>query len=400
MAVLLEPGEVTVNLHRAESLKDADWFGKQDPYVILRCGENKYRSNTHERGGRDPAWEQQFVFKVDQETTLELEVYDQDMFKPDDCLGKGKVDIVSVRQIKKMSVEVPLFRRLSRRQAGHVYLTLSFSPARASASSGIRSAAAAATPAATPTAPNPGDAAMSTYVIHEQATAVANQFPTAFPGNGDGRGGDVETRDGAAVAAAGGVLAASSAHIPSGSSLAPGLVPAGSMPDTVPSYNPTCGLIQPHPDRLLPCHVSSSSTANSSTASLGGRTARNSMPYTRRCMAWDQALVCRQQDRTTRQIRHSRHIRCHHHRPRHKLQDTPHNCRSTHRYRRTTLYSTLRTGRHQFLPGTPARTDTRIQVTLECAWGVLHGVRYPRRFASRGFISRRGFGAGDRTGVG
>ena len=52
----LEAGELTLSLQFATGLKDCDWFGRQDPYVILSCGSQQYRSRTAVDGGTTPVW--------------------------------------------------------------------------------------------------------------------------------------------------------------------------------------------------------------------------------------------------------------------------------------------------------------------------------------------------------
>ncbi|GLI59997.1 hypothetical protein VaNZ11_002056 [Volvox africanus] len=237
--VRLEPGELTVHLHRARNLKDGDWFGKQDPYIILKCGKVKYKSNVHDCGGRDPEWEQKFVFKVDQETKLTLEVYDYDVAKNDDCLGKADVDIVSVRCEPggRMHMEVPIFRRISRRQQGHVYITLSFlSTSAAAAASNV----------------SPCNSDLSTFVAHEREAEAARSAAVAFVAANRAVMDAEQGNGGSGPAAVLGKCAP-------GTCLSSGLVAAGAMPDTVPSYTPTCGLIAPDPGKLLPCHQASES---------------------------------------------------------------------------------------------------------------------------------------------
>lgn len=50
--------------------------GKQDPYAILRVREQKQRSNVHNEGGKNPIWNQTFLFRdVDpQRDELRIEV--------------------------------------------------------------------------------------------------------------------------------------------------------------------------------------------------------------------------------------------------------------------------------------------------------------------------------------
>ncbi|GFR52793.1 hypothetical protein Agub_g15413 [Astrephomene gubernaculifera] len=256
MAVTLAPGEVTVHLHFGKGLKDCDWFGQQDPYVILRCGQAQYRSNTHISGGTNPVWNQVYVFQVDQEVEVNIEVWDEDNIKPDDMIGKGTVDIVHVRQLpnRTQNVEVPLFRPLTRRQRGFLHLTLSFLP-RAAPRASQSSSHLLAFPTTSTTSPTSSSGALRTSVSAAGAlTAPAAQSPrhsltaTRVSGGGSGHCASMQQGQGQ--------------H----SGLPAGLVAAGSLPDTVPRYEPTCGLIQPQPHQLLSCHQPSWHTSEAAAA--------------------------------------------------------------------------------------------------------------------------------------
>ncbi|GIM07285.1 hypothetical protein Vretimale_11396 [Volvox reticuliferus] len=180
-----------------------------------------------------------------------MEVYDYDVAKNDDCLGKAEVDIVSVRCQPggKIQMEVPLFRRISKRQQGHVLITLSF----------LSTSSAAA---ATNVSPD-----VSTFAAHLHEAEAARSAAVAFAATNraamDAAGGDGGS----------GPAAGLTACAP-GSCLASGLVAAGTMPDTVPSYAPTCGLIAPEPGKLLSCHQTSENdrgpAAQAAAAQVGG----------------------------------------------------------------------------------------------------------------------------------
>ncbi|PNH11511.1 Elicitor-responsive protein 3 [Tetrabaena socialis] len=221
MALRLAAGEISVHLHSGKGLKDCDWFGKQDPYARLMCGNTTYRTNTNFQGGTNPVWNQVYVFKVDQETELEVEVWDEDTGKPDDCIGKGTVSLVSVRQAASRTedVQVPLFRPITKRQKGHLSITLTFLPYKLPSSASNAASAAGAASAAS------GAAAAA----HTNGT-VGRQAPS---GGGAACGGELQER----------------------TSVPAGLVPAGGVNDGVRVYEPSCGLIQPAPQNVLPCHL-------------------------------------------------------------------------------------------------------------------------------------------------
>ena len=43
----LDAGELTLTLEFAHGLKDMDLFGRQDPYCIITCGAQRFKSKTH-----------------------------------------------------------------------------------------------------------------------------------------------------------------------------------------------------------------------------------------------------------------------------------------------------------------------------------------------------------------
>ena len=43
----LDAGELTLTLEFAQGLKDKDLFGRQDPYCVITCGSQRFKSRTH-----------------------------------------------------------------------------------------------------------------------------------------------------------------------------------------------------------------------------------------------------------------------------------------------------------------------------------------------------------------
>ncbi|KAL6753499.1 C2 domain-containing protein [Haematococcus lacustris] len=122
----LGAGRLTIKLEFAEGLKDKDWFGKQDPYAVLTCGSQQFRSRTCVDGGTKPVWNQDFDFSVINENEVRIKLMDDDS-GPDDHLGNGVVSLASVRQRGSERQPVQLYSSKNKPR-GTLYVTLTFAP--------------------------------------------------------------------------------------------------------------------------------------------------------------------------------------------------------------------------------------------------------------------------------
>ena len=69
-------GRLEVNVLDGTRLKDTQTFGKQDPYCVLRVGEQRDRTKTCADGGTRPRWNERFRFSLaGHESALDLEVW-------------------------------------------------------------------------------------------------------------------------------------------------------------------------------------------------------------------------------------------------------------------------------------------------------------------------------------
>lgn len=153
----LDAGELTVFLEYGCNLKDKDWLGRQDPYCLLTCGAQKYRSQTHVDGGKNPVWNQQFRFNVINENDVGLVVMEQDVMLRDEVIGTGRISLARVRTTGSDRQQVQLVTKRGR-QRGFVQVNLTF--VRNAAFAGVPGAQPAAYPyAAYPSAPSAPPAA-------------------------------------------------------------------------------------------------------------------------------------------------------------------------------------------------------------------------------------------------
>jgi Ca2+-dependent lipid-binding protein len=88
-------GVLVVTLHVATQLKDPDWVGKMDPYVILTLDNSPpKKSKVQKDAGASPNFDdEQFVFQMKgNEQFLTFELRDDDIGK-DDFIGSMKLDL-------------------------------------------------------------------------------------------------------------------------------------------------------------------------------------------------------------------------------------------------------------------------------------------------------------------
>ncbi|KAG1678589.1 hypothetical protein FOA52_012596 [Chlamydomonas sp. UWO 241] len=123
-----------VTIERASGLKDADFFGKQDPYIILRLGSEVRKTRVAHNGGTSPVFNQTFEFidvppGVD---TLELIVREHDTFSADDDLGTCRIGLAHLRARGgghgRVSAPVTLPGSRTRRTKGTVTVAVELTP--------------------------------------------------------------------------------------------------------------------------------------------------------------------------------------------------------------------------------------------------------------------------------
>jgi len=69
-------------------------FGKADPYARLRIGLQDFMTKPNPGGGKNPIWNEEFVFDISNERELEVEVLDKETVGNDKFMGKCKVSIM------------------------------------------------------------------------------------------------------------------------------------------------------------------------------------------------------------------------------------------------------------------------------------------------------------------
>jgi hypothetical protein len=69
-------------------------FGKADPYSRMRIGVQEFSTKPNPGGGKNPIWNEEFVFDISNEREMEIEVLDKETVGNDKFMGKCKVSIM------------------------------------------------------------------------------------------------------------------------------------------------------------------------------------------------------------------------------------------------------------------------------------------------------------------
>ncbi|MED6158435.1 hypothetical protein PIB30_032759 [Stylosanthes scabra] len=121
-------GTLEVILVSAKDLKDADFLGKMDPYVILTYRAQENRSRVAKGGGSNPRWNESFLFTVsDNVAELNLRIMDKDTFTKDDFVGEARIPLEPV--FAAGSIPETSYNVVKKQNyCGEIRLALTFNP--------------------------------------------------------------------------------------------------------------------------------------------------------------------------------------------------------------------------------------------------------------------------------
>ncbi|XP_021887312.1 leucine-rich repeat extensin-like protein 3 [Carica papaya] len=107
-------------------LKDTEWISRQDPYVCLEYGSNRVRTRTCTDGGKNPVFQEKFMFTlIEGLRELHLVVWNSNTMTYDDFIGSGKVQLQKVLSQGYDDTAWPLQTKTGR-HAGEVKLILHY----------------------------------------------------------------------------------------------------------------------------------------------------------------------------------------------------------------------------------------------------------------------------------
>ncbi|KAL8551985.1 hypothetical protein ACS0TY_000876 [Phlomoides rotata] len=132
-------GIMEVTIVRARDLKNTEFFGKVDPYILIQYKDQEQKSTTGRRknlksrlqccvcllgqGGRKPEWNEKFKFMVEYpppqsdtkdepQQKLLLKIMDHDSFTNDDYIGQATIYVKELFELgienKKGKSEIPI----------------------------------------------------------------------------------------------------------------------------------------------------------------------------------------------------------------------------------------------------------------------------------------------------
>ncbi|KAL3843904.1 hypothetical protein ACJIZ3_001307 [Penstemon smallii] len=78
-------------------LKNTEWISRQDPYVCLEYASTKYRTRTCTDGGKNPTFQEKFVFNlIEGLREFSVVVWNSNTLTYDDLIGSGKIQLQKV----------------------------------------------------------------------------------------------------------------------------------------------------------------------------------------------------------------------------------------------------------------------------------------------------------------
>ncbi|XP_022147782.1 protein SRC2 homolog [Momordica charantia] len=175
-AIQGQPLEVTVI--GCTKLKDTEWISRQDPYVLLEYGSTKFRTTTCTDGGRNPTFQEKFVFSlIEGLREINVAVWNSNTVTYDDFIGNGKIQLAKVLS-EGYDDSAWSLQTKTGRHAGEVRLILHFATATKPSSSFTPSAP----PFQAPAPPHvPVYATMPPPPSHTTAYPPPTSTPYSFP---------------------------------------------------------------------------------------------------------------------------------------------------------------------------------------------------------------------------
>ncbi|KAM1294594.1 hypothetical protein ACFX13_014898 [Malus domestica] len=122
-------GTLEVNLVNAKGLKNTEFFGNMDPYVIITCKKQQKKSKVATAQGSNPEWNENFVFSVaDGVTELHLMIMDKDTGTADDFVGELSIPLRTIYEEGKLPpMKYNVLR--NKKYHGEIKIGFTFTPA-------------------------------------------------------------------------------------------------------------------------------------------------------------------------------------------------------------------------------------------------------------------------------
>ncbi|RIA90264.1 C2 domain-containing protein [Glomus cerebriforme] len=122
-------GILKVTVVEARNLKDEDLIGKSDPYVKLILDKHNFQSTKPKNEDLNPTYNEYFIFNINGQKKLEVQVWDKDTFGDDDLIGEDNIKLSEVFSRGYVDIWVNLTKgKLGFRSKGELHLILEFAP--------------------------------------------------------------------------------------------------------------------------------------------------------------------------------------------------------------------------------------------------------------------------------
>jgi len=94
MSLEILRGKLEVHVINGSDLRDRELIGKMDPYVIVKYGDEEFKSQVVKNGGTNPTWDHFFEYNVkneDADQPLRFEVFDHKVIGKDRQIGRADI---------------------------------------------------------------------------------------------------------------------------------------------------------------------------------------------------------------------------------------------------------------------------------------------------------------------
>ncbi|PRW59460.1 Calcium release-activated calcium channel isoform A [Chlorella sorokiniana] len=140
-------GRVILTVKSAHALRDKAFFGKSDPYCVVKLADAEIQTHHVKNAGEACTWDESFSFNnVAPDDQIEFFVYDHNRLLKDAHMGEGIVTLRQLFEEGQLDTRVPLTTRSGTKDAGEVWISLRLEGgARGAGTAGMGTTGAAAT---------------------------------------------------------------------------------------------------------------------------------------------------------------------------------------------------------------------------------------------------------------
>eukprot|EP01023_Acetabularia_acetabulum_P040325 TRINITY_DN3908_c0_g4_i3.p1 TRINITY_DN3908_c0_g4~~TRINITY_DN3908_c0_g4_i3.p1 ORF type:complete len:300 (-),score=48.08 TRINITY_DN3908_c0_g4_i3:354-1253(-) len=120
-------GVLDITVLSARDLKETEYFGTQDPYFVLLCGQYKWKSKTDNDGGKKPTWNERNTFQLTDEgvQSVRIDLYNKNSLSDDDYIAGATIPLQQAFQTGKADMRIPLTRK-SGKSGGELAIIIHF----------------------------------------------------------------------------------------------------------------------------------------------------------------------------------------------------------------------------------------------------------------------------------